>query len=185
MENKETDFDVDYEEKENSVFKVKKPKKIEIHGKNYFRITIYFSFALVIFLIFFIFYNREWFGFSNTVSKNYFSILQSEDQYDCGDKFTEAESFKPLSLTGIDAKTKELNILGEALKNEKISLEKEKASVTDELSGIIYKNKIDDYNLRLENYTVDLQRHKKEIDEYNQKVQAYYDFLKGNCKLIK
>ena len=185
IENKDVDFDVDYEEKENSVFKAKKPKKIWMPGKNYFRIIIEIFVVLIIFAIFFVLYNRDWFGLSNTPSKNYFSILQSEDQYDCGDKFAEAESLKPLSLAEIDAKTKELNTLGESLKNEKIALEKEKASVTDELSGIIYKNKIDDYNLRLESYTRDLQKHKKEIDGYNQKVQAYYDFLKGSCTLVK
>ncbi|MFA5934835.1 MAG: hypothetical protein WC827_03060 [Candidatus Paceibacterota bacterium] len=184
MENKPTDFDVDYEEKENSVFKVKKPKKVWVHGRNYFRITIEVSVVLIIFVIFFVFYNREWFGFSGT-PKNYFSIIQSENQYDCGDKYKEAENLKPTPLTEIDIKTKELNALGDVLKEEKVALDKEKTGIKDELSLSIYKNNVGEYNTKLESYTVELEKHQKEIDGYNEKVKAYYDFLKGSCVLVK
>ena len=184
MENKTADFDVDYEEKENSVFKKKKPKKVEVKGRNYFKIGIEVFVVLIIFAIIFVLYNKEWFGLSNT-PKNYFSIIQNEGQYDCGDKYQEAQNLKPSSLAEIDTKTKELNIVGEELKKEKVDLEKQKVGITDELSATIYKNKIEEYNSKLENYTEESQTHQKEIDGYNQKVQAYYDFLKGSCTLVK
>ena len=185
MENKEVDFDVDYEEKEDSVFKVKKPKKIWMPGNNYFRFFIYISVVVIIFTIFFVLYNREWFGLSNTVSKNYFSILQSGDKYDCKDKYEEAELLKPISLDKIDIETKRLTTIGESLKEQKAVLEKQKSKLTDTLSFTIYKSNIDEYTSKLEQYNIELQKHKRDIEDYNQKVQAYYDFLKVNCVLVK
>ena len=185
MENKGTDFDVDYEEKENSVFKKKKPKKVWMPGNNYFRLFIEVSVVVIIFLIFFVIYNREWFGLSNTVSKNYFSILQSEDKYDCRNKYEEAESLKPVSLAEIDIETKRLTLVGESLKEQKTILEDQKTKLTDTLSITIYKNNLDDYTSKLFIYNAELQKHKTNIAEYNQKVQNYYNFLKGNCVLVK
>jgi hypothetical protein len=185
MENNEVDFDVDYEEKEDSVFKVKKPKKIWMPGNNYFRFFIYISVVVIIFTIFFVLYNREWFGLSNTVSKNYFSILQSEDKFDCKNKYEEAESLKPISIDEIDIETKRLTAVGESLKEQKTILEDQKTKLTNTLSITVYKNNLDDYNSKLAVYNIELQKHKKNIDEYNQKVQAYYNFLKGNCTLVK
>jgi hypothetical protein len=185
MENKEADFDVDFEEKENSVFNVKKPKKIWMPGNNYFRIFIYVAVVVIIFLIFFVLYNKEWFGLSNTVNKNYFSILQSEDKYDCKDKYDEAESLKPISFTEIDIETKRLTAVGESLKEQKTILEEQKIKLTDTLSFTIYKSNLDEYTSKLAIYNIELQKHKKNIEEYNQKVQAYYNFLKGNCTLVK
>jgi hypothetical protein len=49
----------------------------------------------------------------------------------------------------------------------------------------LYKNKDEDYNLRLEKYKTDLSLNQKEIADYNNKVKEYSDFLKGNCVLIK
>lgn len=184
MENKETDFDVDYEEKENSVFKIKKPKRIWMPGNNYFRIFIEVSVVLIIVVVVFVLYNREWFGLSGT-TKNYFSILQSEDKYDCKDKYEEAESLKPISLSEIDIETKRLTTIGESLKEQKAVLEEQKAKLTDALSFTVYKSNLDEYTLKLGQYNIELQKHKKDIEEYNQKVQAYYDFLKGNCVLVK
>lgn len=184
MEKKEVDFDVDYEEKENSVFKIKKPKKIWIPGNNYFRIFIEVFVVLIIITILFVLYNKEWFGFSEK-PRNYFSILQNEDQYDCGDRFEEAENLRPVSLKDVDIKTKELNTIGNILKNEKIALTKEGVGLRDELNNILYRNKVSDYNSRLEEYTEELEKHKIEIEKYNQEAEGYYTFLKENCVLVK
>ncbi len=185
MENKQTDFDVDYEETENSVFKKKKPKKIWVRGRNYFKISIYLGLFLVLFTLFFVYFTRDWFGISSQ-PKSLFSIIQGGDQYDCGDKSDDVISLKPTQdISEIEKTTKNLIVLNEQLKKERVELEREKTSVTDGLSLSLYKNKVEDYNDRLEKYKTDLASNQKEIDNYNNKVKEYSDFLKGNCTLVK
>ncbi len=185
MENKKTDFDVDYEEKENSVFAPKKPKKIEKKVRNYFLIAIWFLIVLIVFLIIFVFYNKDWFGLGSHV-KNNFSIIQGSDEYDCSDRYEEIIALKPTqSLEELQEESKDLKTIGDNLKKERTELEKEKTTVTDGLSLSLYKNKVEDYNDRLEKYKTDLASNQKEIDNYNNKVKEYSDFLKGNCVLVK
>jgi hypothetical protein len=185
MENKKTDFDVDYEEKENSVFAPKKPKKIEKKIRNYFIIAIWVGIILIVASLVFVFYTKDWFGLGNPV-KNNFSIIQGSDNYDCGDKYDQVIALKPTqSIEDIQIRSKELIVIEGQLKIERIALEKEKSAITDGLSLSLYKNKIEDYNLRLEKYKSDLALNQKEINDYNNKVKEYSDFLKENCKIVR